>query len=318
MNSPSDSLRGTFPAFLTPLTSDGEIADAVAVRYLSMLCAAGVDGVYLGGSTGEGMLLGTQRRTHLLETLMEALPQGKKMLVHVGTGEIESTLALSAHAGRVGAHAVSSLPPQGDPRTVYSFYERLAQESALPLIVYYFPQLSPDAFPSESDLFKVCDLPNVLGVKFTDYNLFLLQQLVERGLTVYNGRDEIYSAGLLMGASGGIGSTFGILPQEAVEIARAAKAQDWTAVQRSQKRLNLALQTWLKYPYLAALKHTCNQWFGLDMGPVLGEAFTSAEQVNELSGQLNDLDCKWRFSQTAAIAQLPQWSNYARGTRKPT
>lgn len=299
MNTPTDSLRGTFPAFLTPLSSNGEIDDVIAVRYLTALCAAGVDGVYLGGSTGEGMLLGTRRRMHLLETLMEALPQGKKMLVHVGTGEIESTLVLSAHAAAVGAHAVSSLPPQGDSRIVYSFYERLAKESALPLILYYFPQLSPDAFPTESDLFKVCDLPNVFGVKFTDYNLFLLQRLVERGLTVYNGRDEVYGAGLLMGASGGIGSTFGVLPHEAVAIARAAKNQDWEAVKQSQLRLNIALQTWLQYPYLAALKLTCNQWLGLDMGPVLSETFTSAEQATELSGRLVDLDQTWKFRATS-------------------
>ena len=282
----TDSLQGTFPAFLTPLTSDGEIADDVATRYLTMLCDAGVDGVYLGGSTGEGMLLGARPRMLLLETLMAALPQGKKMLVHVGTGEIESTLTLSAHAARVGAHAVSSLPPKGDFRAVYSFYERLAKESTLPLILYYFPQLCPDAFPSEADLFEVCELPNVLGVKFTDYNLFLLQQLVERGLTVYNGRDEIYAAGLLMGASGGIGSTFGVLPQEAVAIARAAHHQHWAEAQQAQKRLNAALQIWLQYPYLAALKLTCDSWFGLDMGPVLGEPFRDRNKPRELSGRL--------------------------------
>ena len=302
MNAPNHSLRGTFPALLTPLTSDCEIAEAVAVRYLTALCAAGVDGVYLGGSTGEGLLLDARRRMHLLETLMQALPQGKKMLVHVGTGEIESTLALSAHAARFGAHAVSSLPPRGNSRTVYTFYERLARESALPLILYYFPQVAPEAFPSESDLFEVCDLPNVFGVKFTDYNLFLLQQLVERGLTVYNGRDEVYGAGLLMGASGGIGSTFGVLPQEALAIATAAQNRDWAAVQSSQNRLNSALRTWLQYPYLPALKLTCNQWFGLDLGPVLGESFTSAEQASELSGQLKDLDRTWNFSQVIPVA----------------
>jgi N-acetylneuraminate lyase len=307
MNTPTDSLRGTFPAFLTPLTSEGEIADAVATRYLSMLCAAGVDGVYLGGSTGEGMLLGARRRMHLLETLMAVLPQGKKMLVHVGTGEIESTLALSAHAARTGAHAISSLPPKGDSCTVYSFYERLAKESALPLILYYFPQLSPDAFPSDVDLFEVCELPNVLGVKFTDYNLFLLQQLVERGLTVYNGRDEIYGAGLLMGASGGIGSTFGVLPQEAVAIASAARSQDWEAVQQSQKRLNTVLQTWLRYPYLAALKLSCNRWFGLEMGPVLSETFAEPAQIRELSDRLDDLNRSWQFSQ-APVDLLPDQS----------
>ena len=309
MTTPIDSLRGTFPAFLTPLTPDGEIAGDVAVRYLTMLCAAGVNGVYLGGSTGEGMLLGTRRRMQLLETLMESLPEGKKMLVHVGTGEIDSTLELSAHAAKAGAHAVSSLPPRGDSRTVYSFYERLAKESKLPLILYYFPQLSPDAFPSEADLLAVCELPNVLGVKFTDYNLFLLQDLVGRGLMVYNGRDEVYGAGLLMGASGGIGSTFGVLPREAIALANAAEDQDWAGVQRLQGRLNLVLRTWLQYPYLAALKLTCKRWFGLDMGPVLSEGFANSAQAAELSRRLDDLDHSGRFSQRTIVTERRRMSS---------
>jgi N-acetylneuraminate lyase len=175
------------------------------------------------------------------------------------------------------------------------------RESALPLILYYFPQVAPEAFPSESDLFEVCDLPNVFGVKFTDYNFFLLQKLVERGLTVYNGRDEVYGAGLLMGTSGGIGSTFGVIPQEAIAIATAAQNRDWEAVQCFQNRLNSALRTWLQYPYLPALKLTCNEWFGLDLGPVLGACFTSSEQASELSGRRN-LDRIWNFSQAIAIA----------------
>lgn len=292
----SDPIHGIFPAFLTPLTPDGEVAEDLASRYLLQLCEAGVDGVYLGGSTGEGLKLGSRRRMHLLETLMPALPQGKKMLVHVGTGDIESTLELSAHAERCGAHAISSLPPQGDSREVYQFYERLAKESSLPLILYYFPSLSPQAFPGEADLFAVCELPNVLGVKFTDYNLFLLQHLVERGLTVYNGRDEVFGAGLLMGASGGIGSTFGILPREAAGIAQAAKNQDWAGVQRLQMRLNTALSVWLDYPYLAALKRACFQWYGLDFGPVLGDSFTNVAQAEELSRRLGDLDRELNFS----------------------
>jgi N-acetylneuraminate lyase len=146
--------------------------------------------------------------------------------------------------------------------------------------------ISPAAFPEEADLYRVCELPNVIGVKFTDYNLYLLQRLTDRGLLVYNGRDEVLGAGLLMGASGGIGSTFSLVPREAIGIARAARAGDWPAVQRFQRSLNAVLNVLLQFPYLAAVKAACTMSYGLDFGSVLGEGFETPAQEDELLRQL--------------------------------
>jgi N-acetylneuraminate lyase len=83
------SLSGIYPAIVTPLTADGELATAVVERLLARLMAAGVNGVYAAGSTGEGMRMSLAGREALVDCLMSNLPQGKKLLVHVGTPRVE-------------------------------------------------------------------------------------------------------------------------------------------------------------------------------------------------------------------------------------
>ena len=96
MTAPSDSLRGTFPAFLTPLTPNAEIAGDVPSVTSKMLCAAKRSMVsILAGPLVRACCSALGGEYTSSRALMEALPQSKKMLVHVGTGEINSTLELS-------------------------------------------------------------------------------------------------------------------------------------------------------------------------------------------------------------------------------
>ncbi len=95
-----------------------------------------------------------------------------------------------------------------------------------PLILYYFPKVAPSAFSDPQELIDICELPNVIGVKFTDFNYYLLQRLAKRGNLVFNGYDEALAAGLLMGAEGGIGSTYNLMPQVYQKIFQAAQRAD--------------------------------------------------------------------------------------------
>jgi N-acetylneuraminate lyase len=300
LNAANLSLSGIYPAFLTPLGADGNISEETAVKWLRILLEAGVDGVYLGGSTGEGMYMSEEQRKRLLMCILSAMPGEKKTLVHVGSADIDSALRLARHAAQAGADAISSLPPAGDAATVFRYYERLAGESSLPVIVYYFPEIAPHAFPEQADLRRVCELDGVVGVKFTDYNLFLLQQLVEAELLVFNGRDEVLVAGLLMGASGGIGSTYNLMPGYVVDLARAAGTGDWKQARDLQSRVNHILQVMLRYPYLPALKSACGHRSGLEFGGVLdGSAF---HDDGEEAQFLQELDaCSSSLEQTAAF-----------------
>lgn len=290
---------GMYPAFFTPLNEGYRFVPKTAELLMENLLAAGFDGTYAAGSTGEGLKLRMDDRKALVETLMGVMPSDKKLFVHVGAPTVAEALELAEHAAKSGAHAVSSLPPQGETHEVRAYYETLARESALPLILYYFPKIAPLAFPDAQTLIDLCDLPNVLGVKFTDFNLYLLQRLTTRGKLVFNGYDEALGAGLLMGAQGGIGSTYSLMPEVYLEIYAAAQRGDWESVRSWQLRVNAVFDVLFNYPFFPALRAVM-KFRGFDLGPMAGADLLSRRQTADL---LSDLS----HAMTGDLALLLQW-----------
>jgi N-acetylneuraminate lyase len=228
-------------------------------------------------------------REAVVDCLMSHLPQDRKLLVHVGAARVEDAIRLAVHAAKAGAHAVSSLPPQAGFAEVRDYYQRLAQDSPLPLILYYFPEVCPGAFQRAEELEEICALPNVSGVKFTDFNLFLLQRLSRLGKVVYNGRDEVLAAGFLMGAQGGIGSTYNLVPEIYVALYRHTLRGEWEKARQLQQTLNQLIATLVKYPFLPALKAALGS-AGFECGPTLnGERFQSEAQQQQFLSELAEV-----------------------------
>ncbi|PYQ52015.1 MAG: hypothetical protein DMF78_12070 [Acidobacteria bacterium] len=263
-------IQGILPAAVTPLDEDGKFAPAVFERLLERLHGAGVHGVYVCGTTGEGMLQPPGQRQSIVERAVASTPRGRHVVVHVGAASLQEALALSSHAAKAGAHAISSLPPLagqfGFPE-VLRYYEALARASDLPLLVYYFPDLSP-SISSTEQLEALCSLPNVLGVKFTDFDLYRMSLLTRPERCLFNGRDEVLAAGLLMGADGGIGTFYNLVPELFVQIYTAAQAGRWEEAQRAQRRVNALIRITLGYPLFPAVKQML-AWSGLDCGTCL-------------------------------------------------
>ena len=281
-------MQGILAATVTPFDEGGRFVPAVFELLLERLYAAGVHGVYVCGSTGEGLLQSREQRQAVVETTMACTPRGRDVIVHVGAAALEDAIALSAHAARAGAHAISSLPPtsaQFSFADLLRYYEALATGSDLPLIVYYFPDVAPSISTAEQ-LETLCGLPNVIGVKFTDFDLFRMGNLARPGRCIFNGRDEVLAAGLLMGASGGIGTFYNLLPELFVEIYDAAIAGRWEAAQAAQQRVNAVIRIALGFPLFPAVKQML-AWSGLDCGACLPpRARLDAEQQDRLRGAL--------------------------------
>ena len=122
-------MRGILPAAVTPLDEAGRFLPAALEQLLSRLYGAGVHGVYLCGSTGEGMLESREQRQAIVETAMACTPRDRTVIVHVGAASLHEALALSSHAAKAGAHAISSLPPtsaQFSFADLRRYYEALA------------------------------------------------------------------------------------------------------------------------------------------------------------------------------------------------
>ena len=248
-------ISGVLPAVVTPLTADRQFSEPLFERLLGRLYAAGCDGIYVCGQTGEGLLQADEMRRQVAEAAVRLSPSGKSVIIHVGNGSTAASAALARHAEQIGATAVSSLPPLGG----YSFpevrahYEALAKATALPVYVYYFPEVAP-VIGSLDHILELCSIPNVAGLKFTDVNLFTLAQIKNTGKTVLNGRDEVFAAGLLMGADGGIGSFYNLVPELFVETYRMAQQGRWEETRRLQARINELIAIVLRFPLIPAIK----------------------------------------------------------------
>jgi N-acetylneuraminate lyase len=225
--------------------------------------------VYVCGSTGEGLLQPLEQRKRVAEMAVQRSPRGKQVIVHTGAYRTSDAVELTRHAGAIGASAVSSLPPAGP----YSFdelrayYRALAAASELPFLVYYFPAIT-GSVASLSQILDLCSLPNVAGLKFTDHDFFKLSLVRNTGAVVFNGYDEMLVAGLLMGASGGIGTFYNLAPELFVEVYRLGQAGRWTEARAVQARINELIELTLPYPCFPAVKAIL-RWSGLDCGRCL-------------------------------------------------
>ncbi len=236
---------------------------------LESLYAAGVDGVYVCGGTGEGLLQPVEQRKRVAEVAVKNSPAGKLVIVHVGSHRTADAVELAQHAGRIGAAAVSALPPLGSYSfaEIRQYYEAIAAAADAPLLVYFFP----DSYPGVStavQVMELCTIPNVAGLKYTDFDLYRLNLIKQSGAAVFNGRDEVLAAGLLMGADGGIGTFYNVIPELFAGVYRLAAEGDWAAARAVQDQINTVIHITLQFPCFPAIKEIL-RWRGIECGPCI-------------------------------------------------
>jgi N-acetylneuraminate lyase len=260
------NLQGVLPALVTPLDAQGRLDEAVLAGLLTRLYAEGCHGVYVAGNTGEGLLLSVDLREQLAAAVRAHTPPDRSVVVHVGCLNTADSLRLARHAASLGVTAISSLPPAGPygfPELKH-FYAELAAASSVPLLVYFFPEVAP-AIRTYAQLSELCALPNVAGLKFTDFDFYTLARIKSIRKTVFNGRDEAFACGMLMGADGGIGSFYNVAPRLFVDLYDAARAGDWPKARAVQDRINQLISIVLAYPLFPALKRIL-AWQGVPCG----------------------------------------------------
>ncbi|MFB3825231.1 MAG: dihydrodipicolinate synthase family protein [Bryobacteraceae bacterium] len=280
-------LEGILPAVVTPLDDQGRFCPAAFERLLEALYGSGVHGIYVCGNTGEGLAQSAAQRMQVAEAAVRCSPKDKLVIIHVGAHELDDAVKLARHAERIGASAISSLPPlKGSTAAdVTSYYRSLTSAASLPFLLYYFPGMSPVI--AEGNLaFDLLALPNVAGLKFTDFDLYRLGLLRRRGAVVFNGRDEVLAAGLLMGANGGIGSFYNVAPELFLMVYRLGREGRWEEARPIQTQINELVEIGLRFPLLSATKRML-AWSGLDCGRcVPGSPEMTARQESELRAAL--------------------------------
>ena len=261
-------LCGILPALMTAFNESG-VDTAKVTALTKRLADAGVHGLYVGGSSGEMILMTQDERKTLLETVMESVGSRLTVIAHVGTTSTAATLELARHAEKAGAHALSSVTPlyyKYGFREVKHYYERLAAETSLPVIIYNIPVLTGSTLTTDQ-LAEILSIPNVGGMKFTSSDFFQLERIRSAfpDKVFYNGSDEMLLSGLSAGADGGIGSTYNFQPKTILSIYNAYRNGDVKGALAFQAKANEAIAAVLRYGVLPSSKMLL-KLNGLDYG----------------------------------------------------
>ena len=255
----TNNLRGVMPALLTPFDAQQKIDQASLRRLVRFNIEQGVDGVYVGGSTGEAFIQSLAEREEVLEIVADEAKGKITLIAHVGCVSTAESQRLAKTAKSYGFDAVSAVTPFYCP---FSFEEhcdhyRAIIDSAdgLPMVVYNIPALSGVKLTLDQ-ISTLVTLPGVGALKQTAGDLYQMDKIrrAHPDLVLYNGYDEIFASGLLAGADGGIGSTYNIMGWRYMAIVQALKEGDIDKAQELQRECNKVIDLLIKVGVFRGLK----------------------------------------------------------------
>lgn len=212
-----EKIKGLIDAPFTPFHEDGSLNLAPIPEYAALLARNGLKGVFINGSSGEGYMLTEEERMQLAEAWMAAVPEGFKVIVHVGSTSVMSSRRLAEHAQKIGAWGIGAMatpfPKIGSIEQLCRYCEEIASAAPnLPFYYYHIPAFN-GAFLSMYDFLKAVDgrIPNFAGIKYTFESLYEYNRCrrYQNGkFDMLHGQDETILPCLAMGgAQGGIGGT---------------------------------------------------------------------------------------------------------------
>jgi 4-hydroxy-tetrahydrodipicolinate synthase len=234
-------LHGVIPPVITPLTDDGEVHLPSLRRLLRFQIDAGVDGLWILGSTAEYYALDERQR----DTVMEEAISVAAGNLPVFLGCIDTSPRRSIERGRkalaAGANAIFITTPTYLPISQAEIigHCRMVRDAVdLPLYLYN-AQFATQTRIENTTVRTLAEDGTLAGLKDSAGDWSAFRELVVglNDLTAFEivtGNEHMMDAALLMGARGCIASVANLIPEVYVALYRAAKAGDWVEAARQQ------------------------------------------------------------------------------------
>ncbi|MBQ7713847.1 MAG: dihydrodipicolinate synthase family protein [Oscillospiraceae bacterium] len=301
--------QGVIPAFYACYDKAGEISERAVRALTEYFIERGVKGVYVGGSSGECIYQSVAERKLVLENVMDAARGRLTVIAHVACNNTRDSRELARHAEELGVDAIASIPPiyfHLPEHAIARYWNDIS--AAAPntdFIIYNIPQLAGVALtlPLLREMLKN---PCVVGVKNSSMPVQDIQMFKDEGtrggreFVVFNGPDEQLISGLVMGADGGIGGTYGAMPELILklwELTGDGRLDEARALQYDVDNIIYALCA-AKCNLYAAIKETLRRRAGLDLGgvrePLVNYAPADDEAVAAAVRLLDAAAERWR------------------------
>lgn len=233
------TITGMLPALLTAYDKVGEVSTQRTSALVAALKAAGVDGYFVTGTSGEYYLLSPAERLLILETVAAGAGDAQ-VVFQVAASDQREVRELARQAREHGATAISASIPiyyGYSDESLARYFRDVREASDLPLLGYTIPGFTGRVLGTEL-LTTLAAEGTLQGLKYTSSDLAILAQLraaTPEDFSLLLGSDDLLVAAMSLGASGGIGATFNLAPRLYVELHRAHRAGDLAEARRLQE-----------------------------------------------------------------------------------
>ena len=268
--------EGLIAAPFTPMKKDGSLNLPVIEKYADKLKADGLSGVFVCGTTGEGMLMTLDERMEVAKSWMKHQTADFKVIVHVGTTSFRQSRELAQHAVSIGAYGTGCmgpvfLPPGRVEELVGFCVEVAAGAPDLPFYYYHIPSVSGVRLPMIDFIRQgKKQIPNLAGIKFTDNNFLDMAQCIdadEGKWDILHGFDELLLAGLTYGIRGAVGSTYNFMAPLYLKMMGDFDSGKLSAARERQAYSRKVVGVLNKYGGAIPAGKALMKWAGVDCGP---------------------------------------------------
>jgi 4-hydroxy-tetrahydrodipicolinate synthase len=255
-----NKLQGVIPPIVTPFKANEEVDLEATRREVKYLLCTGIDGISMGGSTGEGALLSDEEIRAILEIVVEENTLGIPVIGGVIRNSTRDAIKTGLIAKEAGADALLVTPVFYHGATAegnYEYYRAIGEAVGLPLIVYNVVPTNPI---TPEVMLQLCEIEEVVGIKQVDP-----QGLVSMVITcgeqtkVFSACDDMLYSTYVAGACGTIAAIVTVAPELCVQQWKAFKDGDQKAAQEIQQKLAYLVRTYAARPFPGKVKELINQ-----------------------------------------------------------
>jgi 4-hydroxy-tetrahydrodipicolinate synthase len=295
-------LKGIIPPLITPLAGDDALDRDALAQVIERSIGAGVHGLFVLGTTGEGPALSQRLRRETLRETIRIAGGRAPVLVGVTDTSLVDSLALAADAANAGAAGVVTAGPCYFPAgqdDLLRYMRQFASACELPVFLYNMPSHTKVSFEADT-VRRLADVPRIAGIKDSSAQMLFFQQLLgiaadRPDFTVLIGPEELLAEAVLLGGHGGVCGGANLAPELYVALYDAAVAGDLLQVMKLQQRvLRLSSRLYHVGPppsaYLAGLKAAL-ACLGIGTGKLAPpSASLPPEKMAVIEQHLRDLD----------------------------
>ena len=278
-------------ATVTPFDANGAVDYDRYRELCTFLVENGSDGVVVNGTTGEASTLSQEERVGLIEAALEAIGDRATVVAGTGTNSTAQSIALTEQAHEAGAHAVLVVTPyynKPPPRGIVEHFKAVAGATDRPVIAYNIPSRVAINIEPET-MAELAEIPNVSAVKQSNADLAQARRIVELGLDLYAGDDNLVLPFVELGGLGGVCVHTHVVGPQVKELIRLAREGDLDGARQLDGELEPAYELIGVVTGPIQIKAALNL-LGHDVGGVrLPLVEASEEQVAEIRSCLERL-----------------------------